>query len=42
MAYGGTRNPILRTDGGVSLLVGYLLGISTSAISHVLASKAQH
>jgi len=25
MAYGGIRNPILRTESGVSLLVGYRL-----------------
>ena len=31
MAYGGIRNPILGTESGASLLVGYRLVIATNA-----------
>jgi len=31
MAYDGIRNPILRTESGVSLFVGYRLEIATMA-----------
>jgi hypothetical protein len=36
MTYGGIRNPILRTESGVSLLVGYRLDITKTAISHIV------
>jgi len=36
MAYDGIRSPILRTESGVSLLVGYRLDTPTSATGHVI------
>jgi hypothetical protein len=35
MAYGGTINPILGTESGVSLLIGYRLEIATMAGSEI-------
>ena len=36
MAYGGTINPILGTESGVSLLIGYRLVIATNAKAAIM------
>ena len=40
MAYGGTINPILGTESGVSLLIGYRLDITTLKIDNIDEKKS--